>query len=156
MDPEPAKLFKDIVAQVPYVALATCSKDGQPWSSPLYAAYDERFNFYWASWRNNQHSKNIAENPAVFLTIFDSSVPEGTGKGAYIRAIAEELTKAEDIELAMGYHYARKEKEPRRVEEFMGSYPRRMYRAAPQQAWINGDGTIDGNFIDVRIEIPLV
>lgn len=151
----PAQTFKSIVSNVQYAAIATVSKDGTPWNSPVYIAFDDHYNFYWASWRNNQHSKNIVENPRVFLVVYDSSSPEGEGKGAYILAEARELTDAAEIEEAMKHHYGRKNKTPRKVEEFMGDYPRRMYKAEPTQLWVNSDGTIDGNFIDVRTEIPL-
>ncbi len=151
----PTAIFKDIVTRVIYATLATASKDGQPWNSPVYAAFDEKYNFYWASWQNNQHSKNIAENPNVFLVIYDSTMIEGGGKGAYIEATAEAITDMDELEKAMKCYYERKGKEPRKAEEFMGDFPRRMYKATPKRLWINGDGTIDGNSIDVRTEIPL-
>ncbi len=47
-----------------------------PWNSPVYSAFDKDYNFYWASWKENQHSKNIKENEKVFVVIYDSTVPE--------------------------------------------------------------------------------
>ncbi len=152
---DPADVFKNIVTSVQYASVATVSKDGVPWNSPVFIAFDDKYNFYWASWRNNQHSKNIAENPVVFLVVYDSSVSEGDGRGAYILAEAHELSEAAEIEEAMKYHYGRKKKAARKAEEFMGEFPRRMYKAEPKQLWINHDGTIDGNFVDLRTEIPL-
>jgi Pyridoxamine 5'-phosphate oxidase len=67
-----------------YITIATADSNGQPWNTPLYAAYDEHYNFYWASWTESVHSRNIRQNPAVFLVVYDSTVPEGTGEGIYI------------------------------------------------------------------------
>lgn len=51
------KRAKEIVEKIIYATIATASKDGQPWNSPVYCAYDEDYNFYWSSWTENQHSK---------------------------------------------------------------------------------------------------
>ena len=59
---------KEIISKIQYITVATYSKDGEPWNSPVYSAFDEQYNFYWASWVENQHSKNIAENGKAFET----------------------------------------------------------------------------------------
>lgn len=147
---------KEIIEKIAYATLATASRNGQPWNSPVYTAFDEKFNFFWASWRENQHSKHIAENPNVFIVIYDSTVPQGTGEGVYIQAKAYALESLEEIAHAMKYHYGRKNKEPRKAEEFLGNYPRRMYKAVPENIWMNSDDRIDGNWIDTREEIKLL
>jgi uncharacterized protein YhbP (UPF0306 family) len=59
------KRAKEIIELILYITIATVSKDGTPWNSPVYSAFDEDYNFYWASDQNGQHSKNIAENDKV-------------------------------------------------------------------------------------------
>src|SRR3989344_4621199 len=88
---------KDIISKILYITIATSSKDGTPWNSPVYSAYDEDYNFFWASDQNGQHSKNIKENDQVFIVIYDSTVPEGTGEGVYIQAKAHALTDEKEI-----------------------------------------------------------
>src|SRR3989344_4776521 len=92
-----------IIEKILYITIATVSKDGRPWNSPVYCAFDEDYNFYWASWRENQHSKNIKENNNVFIVIYDSTVPEGTGEGVYVQAKAYELNDGEEIKHALKY-----------------------------------------------------
>ena len=148
---------KEIISKIIYITIASSSKDGQPWNSPVYSAFDNQYNFYWASWKENQHSKNIAENPNVFIVIYDSTVPQGTGEGVYIKAKAYELSDEEEIKLALATLYTRKNQNPqkRSPKEFRGDYPRRVYKAVPEKFWVNDDGEVRGNYVDTRIEIKL-
>lgn len=148
---------KQILQKILYITIATSTKDGMPWNSPVYSAYDENYNFYWASDQNGQHSKNIKENPNVFLVIYDSTAPEGTGEGVYVQAKAYELTDEKEILHALSILDKRvgKTKE-RHAEEFLGNYPRRVYKAVPEKFWMNSDGEVNGNFIDIRVEVDLV
>ena len=151
-----SKRAKEIIKEIIYITIATCSNDGQPWNSPVYSAYDEDYNFYWASWKENQHSKNIAENSRIFIVIYDSKAPEGTGEGVYVQANACMLIKENDIAHALSYLDGRvgKKKNPKtRVMQFLGDKPRRIYKAIPEKFWINGDGDINGEYIDVRFEV---
>jgi uncharacterized protein YhbP (UPF0306 family) len=153
------KKAKEIIEKIKYVTIATVSKDGNPWNSPVYSAFDENYNFFWASDQNGQHSKNIEENNNVFLVIYDSTVLEGTGRGVYIKAKAYKLESDEDIRYALRYLDGRvnKKKDPTtRVAEFQNEMPRRVYKAVLEKVWMNDDGEINGHFIDKRVEIKLV
>lgn len=151
-----SKRAKEIISKIIYITIATVDRDRQPWNSPVYSAYDETYNFFWTSWKENIHSQNIRENNKVFLVIYDSTVPEGTGEGVYIKAKAYELTDKEEIKRALKYLYERKNKNPRRAEEFLENYPRRVYKAVPERVWMNAEGEIDGNYVDKRIEVELI
>ncbi|MBI2098537.1 MAG: pyridoxamine 5'-phosphate oxidase family protein [Candidatus Wildermuthbacteria bacterium] len=146
---------KAIIEKILYITVATVSKEGKPWNSPVYSAYDEKFNFFWVSWKENEHSKNIRNTSDVFLAIYDSTVPEGTGEGVYVKAKAYELDDPKEVEHALTYLYGRKNKTLRKAEEFLGNYPRRVYKAVPEKFWINGDDRIKGNYVDSRIEVKL-
>jgi nitroimidazol reductase NimA-like FMN-containing flavoprotein (pyridoxamine 5'-phosphate oxidase superfamily) len=150
-------LAKRIIERILYITVATITPDGKPWSSPLYSAFDKKYNFYWASDRNGQHSKNIRNNPDVFITIFDSGVPEGSGRGVYVQAVARELSDEKGAEDALTFLYGRagKNSKKRGANEFLGGYPRRVYKAAPEKFWINGDGKVNGNYVDIRKEMKL-
>lgn len=153
-----SKRAKEIIQRIFYITLATVSSDGEPWNSPVYSAYDEDYNFYWASDQNGQHSQNIDKNGKAFIVVYDSTVPEGTGEGVYIQALAKALETDEEIKNAMVYLDGRvgKKKDPtKRIKEFQGDRPRRVYQAVPQKVWINGDGEINGYYIDTRVEVKL-
>src|SRR5579872_1353729 len=150
---------RGILEKILYITIATASKNGLPWNSPVYSAFDESYNFYWASDQSGQHSKNIAENNNVFLVIYDSTAPEGTGEGVYVRAKAFMLTEDDEIRNALKYLDGRvsKQKDPTtRVSEFQGDMPRRVYKAVPEKFWVNGDGDVNGHYIDIRTEVNLL
>lgn len=146
---------KEIIEKIIYITIATVDSDGQPWNTPVYAAYDEDLNFYWASWAESVHSRNISQNPNVCLVIYDSTVPEGTGKGIYATAGAYELTEPAAIERALRHYYGRIDKPPPEVSVFLGSSPRRMYIAVPKQFWMNDYRNIRGTQVDTRVEVTL-
>lgn len=146
---------KRIISKILYITIATCTKAGKPWNSPVYSAFDENYNFFWASDQNSQHSKNIKENNQVFIVVYDSTVPEGTGEGVYIQARAFELIDKEEITQALNYLDGRVNKKPHTSDQFLGEMPRRVYKAVPEKFWVNDDGEINGNYIDVRHEVKL-
>lgn len=147
---------KQIISKILYITIATVTPDGRPWNSPVYSAYDENYNFYWASWKENQHSKNITENNNVFLVIYDSIAPEGTGEGVYIKAKAYEVSDEREINHALKYLYGRKNKQLRQTHEFLNKYPRRVYKAVPEKVWMNDSDEINGNYVDKRVEVDLL
>jgi len=146
---------KKILADIVYITIATASQQGIPWNTPVYAAYDHQYTFYWVSAQTARHSQNIREHNHVALVIYDSTVPEGTGEGVYIEAKAYELTEHNDIDTALRCLYGRKHVAPRPSTAFTDASPRRVYKAVPDKWWINGAGAFDGHSIDIRIEIDV-
>ncbi len=146
---------KKVINEILYITIATCDRNNQPWNSPVYSAFDKDYNFYWASWKENQHSKNIKENGKVFVVIYDSTVPEGTGFGVYMRGTAHQLEKKDIVEIikAIKLLYLRKNKKLRKPSEFLGLLPRRIYKFVPEQIWVNSEGEVKSNFVDSRIDI---
>ena len=135
--------------------IASITPDGYPWNTPVYTACDKNLNFYWFSWKENQHSVNVKNNPNVFITIYDSTVPASTGVGVYFKGEAHELTSPKDILIGMTVVYNRSKHKMRAIKEFLTHFPRRIYKFKPLKAWINGDSDIKGNFIDIREELDL-
>src|SRR3989344_4190049 len=150
-----AEHAKEIIEKILYITVASVSKDGVPWNSPVYSSHDEEYNFFWASPYQSQHSRNIKENDQVFIVIYDSTAAEGTGEGVYIQAKAYELSDEKEITHALKYHYGRKNKEPRPASDFLGSQPLREYKAVPGKIWTNIYEKIEGRYVDGRIEISL-
>jgi len=136
-------------------ALATVSPDGRPWNSPVYVAFDGDLTFYWSSHNDAEHSKNIAANANVLLVVFDSAEPDKSGRAAYIRARARELSKETDIQRAVERLAKRKRQTPRPPTDFMGEHRRRMYEAAPDMVWANVVKEEGGHYFDERVPIDV-
>lgn len=145
----------EIIKKIEYLNIASITPEGLPWNSPVYTAFDKNLNFYWFSWAKNQHSVNVRKNPNVFITIYDSTQPAGTGTGIYFSGKAYELINPKDIIVGLSVGYKRSKHKMRDVAEFLTHYPRRVYKFIPKKAWINGDSDIKGNFIDIREELIL-
>ena len=147
------KKAKKVISDIIYLDLATSDKKNQPWNTPVYTAYDKDYNFYWLSWKESQHSKNIRVNNKAFIVIYNSKVPEGKGFGVYMQGKAYQLDKTKEIKNALKMIYSRKNKKPRKPEEFSDTFPRRVYKFVPNKVWTNSDTEVKGNFIDNRIDI---
>lgn len=149
------KKVQNIISKILYLTLATSSKKGEPWNTPLYFAFDNHYNFFWVSDKNAQHSKNIDENNEVFFVIYNSTATEGTGEGVYIQAKAYKLNEEAEMTYALTYLDGRVNHEETKITEFLDDKPRGLYKAVPEKVWINGDGDINGDYIDIRIEVDL-
>lgn len=146
---------RQLLMEIHHVPLATVSEDGSPHNSPVFMAFDENLNGYWASDMRTLHSKNIARTGQVFLVIFDSR--EGHG-GLYIRAMAKVLEDPKEAE--HGYQTLKRLKEQMygnigSLDLYIGDAPQRMYCAEPQQLWVNrSERDAEGRIIrDLRYEI---
>jgi len=155
--PMDSKIDKAItlIKSIEYINIASITPEGMPWNSPVYTAFDKDLNFYWFSWKKNQHSINIRNNSNVFVTIYDSTVPSGTGVGLYFSGQAHELHNVKDILVGATVCYKRAKLTMKAVSNFLTHFPRRVYKFIPEKAWINGDSDIHGNFIDIRQELNL-
>ncbi|WP_405873361.1 MULTISPECIES: pyridoxamine 5'-phosphate oxidase family protein [unclassified Streptomyces] len=85
------EIARAVVDANQYMVLATADADGRPWSSPVYFAHGDYREFFWVSSPQAVHSRNIAVRPEVGISVFDSSVPIGTGQGVYMSAVAGRL-----------------------------------------------------------------
>lgn len=146
---------KEIIEKIEYLNIASITPEGLPWNSPAYCSYDKELNFYWLSWKENQHSKNVRNNPNVFATIYDSTVPASTGIGVYFQGKTYELSNPVEIVIGLKCVYSRSKHKMRDTITFLTTYPRRVYKFVPEKAWINGTGKIEENPIDTRIELDL-
>ncbi|MBI4599486.1 pyridoxamine 5'-phosphate oxidase family protein [Candidatus Uhrbacteria bacterium] len=149
------KRAKEIIEDIEYLNIASVTKDGLPWNSPVYCSYDKDISFYWMSWKENQHSKNIRGNQNVFCTIYDSTCPAGTGFGVYFQGRAYELSNPREVFIGIKSIYGRSQHKMAAAALFLKKFPRRVYTFVPDKIWVNGDDKIDGHFIDMRTELNL-
>lgn len=98
----------NIITGNSYLTLSTINDDGSPWATPLHFVFADGM-FYWFSLEDTIHSRNIARDGRVALTIFDShqgpEVPEERG-AVYVTTIAKPLYG--DAEMAARDVYADK------------------------------------------------
>ena len=118
----------DIIQEIIYINIASVTPDGLPWNTPVYSAYSDRLDFFWHSWKENQHSINVAHNPNVFVTIYDSTAPEGTGWGVYFQGTVEVITSGLDLVNGLRLMYLRKNKKIKAIDFFLTKFPRRVYK----------------------------
>ena len=140
--------------RITYAALATVAADGRPWNAPLYVAFDRRA-FYWCSHHDAQHSRNIGVHPSVMLVVFDSTVPDASGHGVYVRATARELIDAASIERALLALAARRGEPVKPVADFLAPQTQRVYEAVVEEIWTNVVHREGAYYVDERISIKL-
>ncbi|MES2006662.1 MAG: pyridoxamine 5'-phosphate oxidase family protein [Patescibacteria group bacterium] len=146
---------KEIIEKIIYVTIASISEDGMPWNAPVFATYDENYNFYWGTNRDSQKAKNIRNNKNVFLVIYDSTVPAGEGEGVYVKATAQEIVDPQEIEFAHSLLQKRRPVPYWKLEEVQGNGPIRLYKAVPEKIWMNDGERVNGTYVDSRKEIEL-
>lgn len=150
------KRAKEIIEKILYLTIATVSKNGEPWNAPVVGAHDKDYNFYWGSHKDSQHSQNVRDTGKVYLVIYDSTVPEGTGEGVYVKARASELNDPRAIKEAHQILQARYSKPYWKLSQVQGAGPIRLYKAVPEKVWMNADGEVNGTYIDTRVEVDLI
>ena len=145
---------KKIIQDNLYITIATASNNGEPWVSPLYCAFDNKYNFYWISPHKTKHQQFVKENNRVAFVLFDSSMPEGTGEGVYGIGKVYELT-GKELELGIKYIYSRMNKKPKNSKDYLVSSQLRVYKLEPEKFWMNDGDIIDGLWVDKRVEVVL-
>ena len=139
----------ELIAANSYLTLATVDEAGDPWSTPVWFAPDGRSGFVWASKPGARHSLNIAANPSVAISIFDSSEPPGDGSAVYAAAIAKEVADR-DRDDALAIYNARSLERglPEwTLERLSGAAKHRLFRATVTQMYV-----LDEH--DERVAVP--
>lgn len=144
---------KAILSDIIYITLATVGPDGAPWNTPVYAAFDEAYHFFWVSASQVRHSQNIRATHRVAIVVYDSTAPAGTGKGVYIEATADEVTDEQEVIHGLAALERRGWKKP--LNEVMGASIHRVYTAIPEHMWISTDETLNGQSFDSRVVVDL-
>lgn len=147
------KQAAEIIKSAGYIVLATASSDAQPWNSPLSHEYDLDLSFYFVSAQDSIHASNIAKNRQVFIVLFDSTAPEGSGTGVYIKAESHAVTAKDDASKITSYKAGIKQNTD--FTQYLGDRPtRQLYKIIPQNFWINDIETSKGSYVkDIRLEL---
>lgn len=138
-----------------YANIATCSNN-EPWNTPATAVPDPNLDFYWSSWIQAVHSRNIHTNPAVFLTFYDSTRARGTNnkRCLYLRCEAAAIADSSEARAAHELIYPGEDID---LTHFMDNGLKRFYRARPLQAWVNilSERQLQPNTVKMRQEVAL-
>jgi hypothetical protein len=92
---ELAVMARSIIDSNMYMTLGTADETGRPWVTPVYYAPAGYTEFFWVSSPEARHSRNLAVRPELSIVVFDSRAPIGTGQGAYMAAVGEEVSGSE-------------------------------------------------------------
>ena len=94
--------------------------------------------FHWVSSPEAKHSLNLAAQPRVAITVFDSSVPVGGAQAAYMKGVAGELT-GDELEAGLGVFDRVSRRDLGRewsLDDVQGSSLFRLYRATVSEHWV--------------------
>jgi nitroimidazol reductase NimA-like FMN-containing flavoprotein (pyridoxamine 5'-phosphate oxidase superfamily) len=148
----------ELLQTLEYLNIATVSANAHPWNTPVYARHDDRLNFYWCSWKDAEHSRNIRANPRIFITLYDSTRKRGDNnlRCLYIQARACEIEDSDEISKALHLLYPQDETE-QRVDLVQGPSLRRIYRAIPETMWLNdkSERQVTRETVKMRVEVPI-
>lgn len=150
---------KKIISENIYMTIATATKDGRPWISPVFFAYNENYNLFWVSNKDSLHSRLVRDNPQVAIVIFNSQAPEGEGDGVYFESTVIELEDKNEIKQAielLGKRVTKEEFKVKRIEEVTSEGVWKIYRATPVKiSKLTKGEFINGQYVDRRIDIRL-
>jgi general stress protein 26 len=150
---KPNDTAKSILDSISYITIATVGEEGQPWNTPVAGFhFDGDYTLYWASWQGNQHSQNIRANGKAFVVVYDSTPANSQpSAGVYMQGQAIELTDEQEV-MKAALVFKDDPYNPSDGKQYLGEYPRRIYKFMPEKIWMNSDSEVNGNFIDIRKE----
>lgn len=150
---QPNSEAKSILDSIKYATIATVSADATPWNTPVASFhFADDYILYWASWQDNQHSRNIRANSKMFVVVYDSTPADGSPTaGVYMQGEAYELTDEQQV-MQAALVFKGDPYNPSDGKQYLGEYPRRIYKFVPGKIWMNDGDELNGNFIDVRKE----
>jgi pyridoxine/pyridoxamine 5'-phosphate oxidase len=140
---DPRASARAVIDSNSYMTLGTADEAGQPWVSPVWFAHSGYREFFWVSFSDAQHSRNLASLPEVSIVIFDSQVSPSRAEAVYVRARAEELSGEE---LASGIElFSRKSESDGlpaySVDDVQEPARLRLYRAMATEHFALGAGS---------------
>lgn len=146
---------KKILSEIIYIVVGTVDNRGYPWTTPLFYATDDEFNFYWVSPKNSVHSQNLKQNKTISVVCFDSTTPKWTGVGVYMVGEAFELESNDEIEKGIKLIFNKLEENIPTIDDYKNGAEYRVYKAHIHSVWITSETEVDGKIIDGRKEVDI-
>lgn len=157
MSIELADLAKNIINQNQYMTIASVDKQGSAWASPVAYVFDKAFNLYWVSVPESKHQQNIANNPNISITIFDSHQLWGEGVGVQMGATVEQVS-LKDIPQVTTLYFTREYPYGnalgafgKGLQDLLKGKIYHFYKATPNKVWVPDPNAE----VDARIEVKL-
>jgi nitroimidazol reductase NimA-like FMN-containing flavoprotein (pyridoxamine 5'-phosphate oxidase superfamily) len=135
------------------MVLATADRSGKPWVSPVGFICDDKYNFFWVSYKDALHSNNIRTRTEVAISIF-GKLPEGGLDGVYIDGNAIEMKDESEIQYAIDL-FAKNRPQPSKfsaksITDVTGYSPWRLYKATPNEISKRAESEVSGKAITGR------
>ena len=160
--------FEKIVSENLYMCISTATLFGDPWISQVYFVKDSENNFYWYSSVNAKHSRLIAENNRVTLSLYNSTAVGDDVSALYIKATCKIVGKKSELLKALAL-YGKKMlltgfvKDLKDVttfikdfRDFLGNSELRLYKATPIEISKLGESKMyNGKYLDRRVAVSL-
>jgi uncharacterized protein YhbP (UPF0306 family) len=145
---------RGIIRNNAYMILATSNKNAAPWASPVFYAYDKKYNFYFLSAIDSRHAENLLENPKVGIAIFDSGQKIGTSDGIQMEGSVK-VVEGKEVENAIELYSKRlfpesKMKGTDRYDpkSYLEPAEFRFFKVTPSLIYVTG--------VDRRVEVDLL
>lgn len=135
--PDLAEHARTLLDRNRYLTLGTVGADGRPWTTPVYFAAAGIRDYYWISEIDAEHSRNLAERPAVSLVVFDSTVEPYHGRAVYASGSARTVPDG-DIDAGLSVYPGSGERGVPTMtrDDVSGSSPYRLYRVTASDVWV--------------------
>jgi uncharacterized protein YhbP (UPF0306 family) len=143
-----------VLAANRYLVLGTADENGQPWATPVFFAPLDPHRVCWVSAPDSRHSRNIANRPAIAITVFDSTVEVGRAEAAYFDADAAPATP-DETKAALQALNARLPQHKRLSSADLQPHgPLVVYRADLRHRYLVRGGNAElGNDLDITVEV---
>lgn len=151
------KLARQIIKSNEYLALATVDDEKGVWICILCYAYDQNFNFYFASIDSSRHSRNISKNKAISFAIYDSRQDWGAGVGLQIEGMVEKVSESslrevKETYFSRSYPYGQISRDfEKEFRKLLNNKTYQFYKIKPTKVWINNPDAK----ADERVEVNL-
>ncbi|HUD05416.1 MAG TPA: pyridoxamine 5'-phosphate oxidase family protein [Candidatus Saccharimonadales bacterium] len=144
-----------------HMTVATVKAQGKPWVTPVFYVHDDKYNLYWVSYKESEHSKNIRNCPDVSIVIYGPVPPENNVDAVYIEATATQLENDNEVAFPISIlskHIQEAKYMINSHSDVLGDAAWRIYKATPQvitKRTETGE-MINGQYIVTRETIDLL
>ena len=135
--------------------LGTTDADGRPWLTPVFFAPLGDDGLCWVSSADSRHSRNLAERPAIAITVFDSTVAVGHAEAAYVEATAAPAPASETSAVLAALNARLPDDHGLAPDDLVPAGPLTAYVARIDRRYVlvRGGDPEHGNVLDMTVEL---
>ncbi len=86
----------------------------------------------------------------AYITIATVNEDGQPSAGVYMQGRAFELTDEQEV-MQSAMVFKDDPYNPSDGAQYLGDFPRRIYKFVPEEIWLNDDSQVNGQFVDVRV-----